>query len=416
MIQPLLKSLSAPSARMLLALVLGVAAGALAANFRSPTLPLLVQIAEPVGALWLAALTMTIVPLVFSLLVTGVSAATEHASGGGVAARAVSWFVVLLLVAAGVSAVASSLLLQFWPAPPQATGLRDAVGATPPVATAAEWLSGIIPSNPIRAAAETAMTPLVVFALLFGFALTRIEPELREAALRLFRAVVETMLVMVGWVLWAGVLGVFALAFLVGARMGAGAAGVFLHYVLVLVLTLLSTVVLTYGLVIAFGRISPVAFQKAALPSQAVAVSTQSSLASLPAMIAGSAALDVSASTAGIVLPLAVSLFRTATAAANMAVSVYVAHVHGIALGPAALIAGAVTAAAISVAAVGLPAQVMFFATIAPVCLAMGVPIAALPLLLAVETIPDIFRTLGNVTSDLAVTRIVGRPPKASGT
>jgi Na+/H+-dicarboxylate symporter len=409
MIQSLVRSLSAPSARMLLALVLGVAAGAGMASTGSGSLPLLIQIAEPVGALWLAALTMTIVPLVFSLLVTGVSAATESASGGGVAARAIAWFVALLLLAAGFSALASSLLLQVWPAPPQAAALRDAVGATPPVATAAEWLSGVIPSNPIQAAAETAMTPLVVFALLFGFALTRIAPDLRDAALQLFRAVVETMLVMVGWVLWVGVLGVFALAFLVGARMGAGAAGVFLHYVLILVLVLLATVALTYGLVVALGRISPLAFQKAALPSQAVAVSTQSSLASLPAMIQGSAALGVSAGAAGVVLPLAVSLFRTATAAANIGVAVYVAHVHGIALGPAALMTGAVVAAALSVAAVGLPAQVMFFATIAPVCIAMGVPIAALPLLLAVETIPDIFRTLGNVTSDLAVTRIVGR-------
>jgi Na+/H+-dicarboxylate symporter len=250
MIQSLVRSLSAPSARMLLALVLGVAAGAGMASTGSGSLPLLIQIAEPVGALWLAALTMTIVPLVFSLLVTGVSAATESASGGGVAARAIAWFVALLLLAAGFSALASSLLLQVWPAPPQAAALRDAVGATPPVATAAEWLSGVIPSNPIQAAAETAMTPLVVFALLFGFALTRIAPDLRDAALQLFRAVVETMLVMVGWVLWVGVLGVFALAFLVGARMGAGAAGVFLHYVLILVLVLLATVALTYGLVV----------------------------------------------------------------------------------------------------------------------------------------------------------------------
>jgi Na+/H+-dicarboxylate symporter len=87
-----------------------------------------------------------------------------------------------------------------------------------------------------------------------------------------------------------------------------------------------------------------------------------------------------------------------------------------VALGPVTLALGAVVAAAVSVAAVGLPAQVSFFAIIAPVCLAMGVPVTLLPLLLAIETLPDIFRTLGNVTADLAVTAIVGRRHDGSTT
>jgi Na+/H+-dicarboxylate symporter len=65
------------------------------------------------------------------------------------------------------------------------------------------------------------------------------------------------------------------------------------------------------------------------------------------------------------------------------------------------------TAMLISIGTVGLPGQVSFFASIAPICIAMGVPLEMLPLLLAVEVIPDIFRTLGNVTADMAVTRIV---------
>jgi Na+/H+-dicarboxylate symporter len=403
--------LKSPSTRMLLSLALGLVAGAGLAAADSPVLPLLTGIAQPVGALWLDALTMTIVPLVFGLLVTGVSAAAASASGGGVAGRALVWFAVLLLAAALAAAAGMSLLVHLWPPPPQVAALRAGAGTPlPAVASAADWLHGIIPANPIRAAADTAMTPLVVFALLFGFALTRIAPDLRDPAVRFFRAVVETMLVMVHWVLLAGIVGVFALAFVVGARMGAGAAGVLLHYVLSMVIVLAATIVMTYLIVVPVGRISPLAFQRAALPSQAVAVSTQSSLASLPAMIEGAEVLEVPESAAGIVLPLAVSLFRTATAGANVAVAVYVGHVNGIALGPHILVLGAFVAAVISVAAVGLPAQVLFFATIAPVCLAMGVPLAALPLLIAVETIPDIFRTLGNVTSDLAVTRIVGRP------
>ena len=108
-------------------------------------------------------------------------------------------------------------------------------------------------------------------------------------------------------------------------------------------------------------------------------------------------------------------MFRVTGAAANVTVVIYLAKVHGVSLTSTALVTGAIVAAAVSVAAVGLPAQVSFFAIIAPVCLTMGVPVALLALLLAIETLPDIFRTLGNVTGDLAVTRIVGATRSEDG-
>lgn len=125
-------------------------------------------------------------------------------------------------------------------------------------------------------------------------------------------------------------------------------------------------------------------------------------------MVAAAPRLGVSPASAGLILPLAVSLFRAASAGANVAVAIYLAHLHGVPLPWPLLLIGALIAVPVSLAAVGLPAQVSFFATIGPVCLAMGVPVELLPLLLAVETVPDIFRTVGNVTADLAVTRLAG--------
>ena len=217
------------------------------------------------------------------------------------------------------------------------------------------------------------------------------------------------MLVIVHWVLWLAPAGVLALAFAVGARLGLGAAGTLVQYVVVVAACCLSAAALAILVGIVAGRVSPLALLRATLPAQIVAVSTQSSLASLPAMIEAGPALGVDRDEIGVVLPLAVSLFRAASVAANMAVAIYLGHLHGIALSPATLGIGAATAAAVSLAAVGLPAQVSFFATIAPVCLAMGVPVTLLPVLLAVETIPDIFRTFGNVTADLVVARLAGR-------
>ena len=400
------------SLAILAALVTGLAVGTLLSDSSSG--PAIAAVAAPLGKFWLDALTMTVVPLVFSLLVTGIVSAADGAKGGSVAGRALGWFAVLLVAACLISAALTTLALSWWPISAEAAALRDTAGAPPEIGTTADWLSNIIPTNPLKAAADTAMVPLVIFAALFGFAVSRIEPELRGAIQLFFRGVVQAMLVIVQWVLWVAPVGVFALALAVGARTGIGAAGALIHYVLLVIAACLVTAVLAYVLVAAGGRLSPLAFARAAIPAQIVAVSTQSSLASLPAMIEAAGPLGVGRAEAGVVLPLAVSVFRAASAAANVTVAVYLAHLHGVPLSLGTLAIGALVAAAVSVAAVGLPAQVSFFAIIGPVCLAMGVPIVLLPLLLAIETIPDIFRTLGNVTADLAVARLVGRDAAAA--
>jgi Na+/H+-dicarboxylate symporter len=400
-------ALNTPSLRILFGLVTGLVAGALLARTDLGTA--VGAIAQPVGKLWLDALTMTVVPLVFSLLVTGVMGAAVHASGAQVAGRALLWFAVLLLAACFLSIGVTTAALEFWPLPRAAAALASVGGPVPAVPASTDWLSNIIPTNPIKSAAETAMVPVVVFALLFGLAASRIEPEPRTAVSRLVQGIADTMLVIVQWVLWIAPLGVLALAFGVGQRLGGGAAGVLAHYVAVVITACLGAVVLAYGCVAVLGRMNPLTFARAALPAQIIAVSTQSSLASLPAMVKAAPALGVERARAGIVLPLAVSLFRMASAAANVAVALYLAQVHGVQIAPATLAIGAMVAALVSVAAVGLPAQVSFFAIIAPVCLAMGVPVVLLPLLLAIETLPDVFRTLGNVTGGLAVARLAGR-------
>jgi Na+/H+-dicarboxylate symporter len=109
------------------------------------------------------------------------------------------------------------------------------------------------------------------------------------------------------------------------------------------------------------------------------------------------------------VLPLAVSLFRFTSPAANLAVVLYLASFYGIEPSAAHVVAAVFVAAVVSLGAVSLPGQVSFFASCVPISMALGVPIAGLPLLLAVESIPDIFRTVGNVTADVAVTGIVAR-------
>lgn len=392
--------------RILCGLALGLVGGSLIGG-RPAAAPIL-AVTGPIGRLWLDALTMTVVPLVFSLLVTGILGAAHDARQNRVALRAMLWFAVLLAGGCLVAAASTTFLLHLWPVGDAAASLRPPAGAAPTVGGASDWLRGIIPTNPIKAAAETAMVPLVVFALFFGFAAARVEAELQRALQLFFRATAETMLVIVQWVLLVAPLGVFALAFGLGARTGADSVGVLVQYIVIVASACLLIAVLAYVVVLVFGRLSPARFAKAALPAQVVAFSTQSSLATLPAMVEAAPALGVDRPPAGIILPLAVSIFRAASAAANIAVALYLAALYGNDPSIGMLVIGALVAAAVSLAAVGLPAQVSFFATIGPVCLALGVPVELLPLLLAVETIPDLFRTVGNVTADMAVMRLAG--------
>jgi len=405
----------APTLRVLLGLVLGLVLGAVLKALNFAGLDQVIAVADPVGGLWIDALRMTIVPLVFSLIFTGMVSARGAATGGGAAGRALIWFAVLLVASAAFCALILPLALEAWPVPAEAaSGLRAAVGTAGPAPSAeapplGDWIRSFVPTNPVKAAAEGEMAPLVVFALLFALAATRIPAEGRERLTEVFDALGRTMLVLVGGVLWIAPLGVFALALGVGAKAGAGAAGLLGHYLVLLPGVCVAVTLAMYPLAVFVGRLSPWRFARSVAPAQAVAFSTQSSIASLPAMLNGAQGAGASAAAAGVVLPLAVSLFRITSPAANLGVAIYLAHVYGIALAPAALVAAVAVAAAVSLAAVGLPGQTTFFTTIVPICLTLGLPIELLPIFLAVETVPDIFRTVGNVTADVLVTRLADR-------
>lgn len=398
------------------ALAMGMVLGALSAGagdgWRDPA----VRVASTVGGLWLDALKMTVVPLIVALLVTGIVSGADHARAGGTARRAILWFVALLTGSAILGAVVTPLLLTFFPLPESAaSALRaglasvDASATETPVPGAAELIRSFVPDNVVAAASEGRTLALVVFALMFGFAVASLPQTQRHLLGRFFEAVGDALLVIVGWVLLVAPIGVFALGFAVGAGAGAAALGAVAHYIAIV--SVVGLVATAAGYVIALGvaRWSPREFLRAMLPPQAVAISTQSSLASLPAMLLSAEALGVRERVRDVVLPMAVALFRATGPAMNMAVAVYIAHWLGIQPSMSQMLAATAVAAVMSYGAVSLPGQISFITSIAPICLALGVPLAPLALLVAVENIPDIIRTLGNVTLDVAVTGAVAR-------
>ncbi|MCW6531417.1 dicarboxylate/amino acid:cation symporter [Sphingomonas sp. MMSM20] len=407
-----------PSTRILLALVAGLVIGIMLAGFAPQTVDPAVSIARPLGQAWLNGLQMTIVPLVFALLVTGVAATAEAAQAGRLAARAVGLYLVVMACSAIAAAFLTPLFLDIAPLPAEsAAALRAALAGTetmPAAPAIGDFLAGIVPANVLKASADSNFLSMIVFALIFAFAIMRIDEDLRVLLTRFFSAVRDAMLVVIGWVLWIGPVGVFALAFVVGAKAGGGAFHALIHYILIVSAVGLVVSLVAYPLAVIGGRLRLGHYVRAGLPTQAVAISTQSSLASLPAMLAGARAMGVPVATAGVTLPLAVAILRATGPAMNFAVAIYVAKWFGVPLNAATLAAGALVAMLTSLGSVSLPGTVSFVGAISPVCATIGAPVAPLGLLVAVETMPDIVRTLGNVMWDLATTVTLARGQRVS--
>lgn len=395
--------------RVFAGLASGAVAGLVLARWFPASVDAVDRLARPIGTLWLHALQMTVVPLVVSLVVIGVAQAADVAAGGRIARRTLAWILALACSSAALTAVVAPRLFD---ACPRSATLADAIrqasvtdtpAATGAAAAGLERITALVPVNVVAAAAQGAIAPLVVFSLFFAFALSRLPAARREPVIAVAQGIADAMIVVVDWVLLAGPVGVFALILPVAARAGTAALGALGIYVAVLIVIYVSITAAVYAVACLAGGESLRRFATAALPAQVVAAGTQSSLASVPAMMKASATLGYPPQVGGLVLPLAVSLFRIMSPAQYVTVASFIGWAHGAPPDAWSLAVAAALAVVISLGAVGLPGQASFMGTTLPVVQAAGMPIEPLGLLLAVDLIPDVFATVGNVTADVAV-------------
>ncbi len=390
------------------ALIAGLALGVALAGAGLPAF--LTDSIALTGSLWLRALQMTIIPLVASLLVLGLAQMVAAASAGSAARQFVALVLGVSVAGAVFTALALPALLDIVPIPQSAAGFLAEVPADAgEVPGILDFVQSLIAPNIIAAAAETAMLPVTVFFALLAVAITRLPRAQGAVLLSFFHALANAMLQIIGWVLWIAPLGVAALAFGVGLRSGSGAFAALAHYIAVVSSMGGFILLLAYAIAVGLGRVGIAAFARAVLPAQAVAVSTQSSLASLPAMLDSAGRLGLRPSTAEFVLPLAVAVFRATSACMNIAVALYVAALAGVEVSPTQVAFGIAVAVIISVGSVSLPGSISFVVSVGPIALAMGIPVEPLALLVAVEMLPDIIRTLANVTMNVAVASAVDR-------
>jgi Na+/H+-dicarboxylate symporter len=272
----------------------------------------------------------------------------------------------------------------------------------------AQWLADLVPTNPIRAASDGAMLPLVIFSMLFGLATLSIPAEHREALARFFHAVSESMLTLVRWLITLAPIGVFALVLPVTAHMGTATVSAVGYYIVIVSGLLFVQIIALYLIASVFGGISVKRFAQAVFPAQAIAFSSRSSLASLPGLLEGvETKLQRSSEITGFVLPLAVSVFKVSAPIVWLAGACFVARLYGVSLGPYDIALVVTAAVLLSFAIPGIPVGGLLI--LAPVFASIGLPVEGLGILMAVDLIPDISRTMANVTGDMTVAAILSR-------
>jgi proton glutamate symport protein len=399
--------------RVFVALVLGLVAGLFVLTHPTPALLKLVSWVEPIGILWVNAIRMTVVPLVVSLLITGVASCSTMQVVRGIGWRAlVSFFGLLILVAALGLLIVPPLFAWFHMDPATIATLRGNAGGgvatTPHIPGFAEWVVSVVPTNPVKAASDGAMLPLVVFALAFALALLKVAADRRDAVLRFFQGVGDAMLVIVRIVIGLAPIGVFALVLPVASRTGIAAAGALGYYVVVTAVAQGLIILLLYPVATLVGRIGMLRFAQAVFPAQAVAFSSSSSLASLPALIDGSErTLRLPPSVTDVVLPLAVSTFKVTTPALWLVAAIFLGRLYGVPLAPTQLLVISLTGILTSFSTPGVPHG--WLLVISPLVVTMGIPAEGIGLLIAVDAIPDIFATTLNVTGDMVAAVLVSR-------
>lgn len=400
--------------RVLVALGAAVGIGAAVAASGSMQALHTADAIAPIGALWVTAIRMTVIPLVVALIITGVASAADVKEIGRLGVATLQVFVGLLVCAAVVVVVLAPPVFALLPdgarpsLPPGAAEAARDLTSGGQTQTLASWITSLLPSNPIGAAASGAMVPFILFVLLFAVAVARSSTETRTTLVAFFRALGDAMMTLVRGVIFLAPIGVFATVLPLAAHAGAALAGAIGLYIVAYSMLSLLLVALLYPVVALAGGIPMARFAKAALPAQLIAFSSSSSVAALPALVrASEKELGLPERVTGFVLPLASAMFKTAGPSSWMAGALFIGWFYDVPLHAPQLATIAGASVFLGFASPGIPRGAFIMLT--PLLLAVGLPIEGVGILIAVDAIPDTFATVLNATGNLAATALVAR-------
>ena len=408
--------------RILLGLALGAIAGVLSnVLWRDSTaLAWIVDnVAQPVGQIFLRMLFMVVVPLIFTSLALGVAGLGDVRRLGRVGAVTIGFFLFTTAIAATIGLVASNLIepgAVIDPAVREAL-LAEFGGSASERIGASQDAGGfgvhtfvnIVPRNPLDAAVRGDMLALIFFTLIFGIALTFIPKDAAAPVLRFLDGFGQAIIVMIGFAMAIAPIGVAALIFAVTARFGFEVLGSLGLYVVSVLAALALHQFLVIGLLSRW--LAKVSFRDLYSRTRTLMVtafSTSSSNATLPTTIrTAEEQFGVPREISGFVLPLGATMNMNGTALFEGMTVLFLAQAFGVELSLGSQLVVIVMTVLTAIGTAGVPGGSI--PLLAMVLVMVGVPGEGIALILGVDRILDMARTVPNVTGDLLTSLVVTR-------
>jgi Na+/H+-dicarboxylate symporter len=356
------------------------------------------------GAIFLASLKLLVVPLVFVSLVCGTAALDDVTRLGRVGGKTL-----LLYIATTAVAISWALLGAVLLRPGEGFGLTsDATFVAKQAPPLVETLVGLFPSNPIRAMAEGNMLQIIVFAILFGLALT-FAGDAGRRLLRIFEDLNQVVLSLVMLLMNLAPYGVFCLIAKVFSQMGFSAFEPLLSYFFLVLGLLFFHAIVTYSAMLrVLAGLSPLAFFRRMRTPVTLAFSTASSNATIPVTLENAEhRLGASNTIASFTVPLGATLNMDGTAIMQGVATVFIAQAYGIEIGLPGYLMVVLTATLASIGTAGVPGVGLVM--LAMVLRQVNLPVEGIALIIGVDRLLDMVRTAVNITGDSAVTCVVAR-------
>ncbi len=407
--------------KILLGLILGGICGFLANLLGLVWLQNLFVALEPIGTAFIRLITMIVVPLVVASLMVGTASLGDLAKLGRIGGKTVVFYMCTTAIAVTIGLVVSNLIT---PGAGIDESTRDALSAqfegeaegaltlAEEAPTVIDTLLSVIPRNPIQAAAELDLLPLIFFTIIFGAAVSVIAPNRRDAVITFFDGVNDACMVVIDWVMKLAPYAVFALIASVVAQFGIDLLQSLLVYAFAVALGLSIHLMLTYGLAVRFlVGLNFWTFLRRISNAPLVAFSTSSSSATLPVtMEVAEEEVGVSRPVSSFVLPLGATINMDGTALYQAVAVMFIAQIYGIPLGIGEQLVIVLTATLASVGAAGVPSAGIITLIIVLNAVGLGPYVqAGIALILGVDRPLDMLRTSVNVTGDLTAASVVAR-------
>jgi DAACS family dicarboxylate/amino acid:cation (Na+ or H+) symporter len=407
--------------------ILGISANILTAsnpNTNAKVMWVASYITDPVGQVFLRMLFMVVVPLVFASLSLGVAQLGNLRELGRIGLKVMAYF---LLVTALATTIGLTLVNTVRPGvgfPPQVQArLMETYGgeaqqrqqqAASDQGFGINTFVNIVPRNPIQAAANTDMLAVIFFALMFGIALTMIPRGKSEPVQKVLEGVGEAIIKIVGLAMQIAPFAVAALIFSTTARFGWGVLKSLLWYAICVIAGLLIHQFVVYSILVrVLARLNPLTFFRKVTPVMVTAFSTSSSNATLPTTIkTAEEELGVPPQIAGFVLPLGATMNMNGTALFEGVTCVFLAQVFGVELGFAEQMIVIVLSVLMAVGTAGVPGGSIPLLMI--VLNTIGVPPGGIAIILGIDRILDMCRTVPNVTGDITCACYIARSEAAN--